>query len=163
MLTLTGSATASTLTDASGNYSILPVPSGGSYIVTPSKPSLIPGVSGSSINTIDLVAVQRHFLQVIQLTGCRLTAADVNADAFINTIDVVAIQRFFLGVTTGIANTGKYYFNPNNRAYPGVSSNQTNQNYDALVFGDVVAPFVARPEDEKTGDAGAELGDGKSE
>jgi len=126
--------------DASGNY-LFSVPSGGSYTVTPSKVALPPGSSG--INTTDVVAVQRHFLSIgTPLSGCRLTAADVNGDASINTVDVVAIQRFFLAQSTGTANVGKYQFNPVNRSYPGVVGNQTNQNYDALVFGDVVTPFV---------------------
>ena len=64
------------------------------------------------------------------------------AIAGINTVDVIAIQRFFLGLPTGIANVGKYQFTPASRTYPGLVSNQTAQNYDALVFGDVVSGFV---------------------
>ena len=70
-----------------------------------------------------------------------MKAADVNGDNFINTIDIVAIQRFFLGAPTGIANVGKYYFMPTTRTYSGIETNQTEQNYDGVVFGDVVAPF----------------------
>ena len=33
-----------------------------------------------------------------------------------------------------------------NRSYPNLVSNQTGQNYDALVFGDVASGFVHRPE-----------------
>ena len=69
-------------------------------------------------------------------------AADVNGDSSVNTVDVVAIQRFFLGLSTGIANTGKYQFNPANRTYMGIMSNQTGQNYDTLVFGDTASSFV---------------------
>jgi hypothetical protein len=76
------------------------------------------------------------------LSGCRLTAADVNGDTSIDTVDVIAIQRFFLGLSTGIANTGKYQFTPVNRTYTGIVSNQTAQNYDTLVFGDVASSFV---------------------
>jgi hypothetical protein len=60
----------------------------------------------------------------------------------VNTVDVVAMQRFFLGFTTGLANVGQYEFNPVNRSYSGIVTDQTNQNYDALVFGDVASPFV---------------------
>jgi hypothetical protein len=140
-MTLAGSAAGTTLSDGSGNYSFTSLPSGGSFTITPTKPALPPGSNG--INTVDVVAVQRHFLNITLLPpGCRLTAADVNGDSNINTIDVIAIQRFFLGSSTGIANTGKYSFNPATRSYPTVSSDQTNQNYDALVFGDVASPFV---------------------
>jgi hypothetical protein len=56
--------------------------------------------------------------------------------------DVIAIQRFFLGLLAGIANTGQYQFTPASRTYPGAVSNQTAQNYDTLVFGDVASSFV---------------------
>ena len=113
---------------------------GGNYAVRPSKAARLPGSAG--INTVDVIAVQRHFLAISLLTGCRLTAADVNGVNGVDTVDVVAIQRFFLGLSTGIANTGKYQFTPAGRTYPGLVSNQTAQNYDALVFGDVASPFA---------------------
>src|SRR4029450_7907948 len=102
--------------------------------------------ASTGINTVDVIATQRHFLNLgTPLSGCRLTAADVNGDTSVNTIDVIAIQRFFLGLTTGIANTGKYQFTPANRTYTGVSTDQTSQNYDALVFGDTASSFVEVP------------------
>jgi hypothetical protein len=143
-LTLTGDALDSTLSDGSGNYTFTSLASGGSYTVTPTNASLAPGSAG--INTVDVIATQRHFLNVALLSGCRLTAADVNLDTSVNTVDVIAIQRFFLGLTTGIAQTGKYKFTPVNRSYTGITTNQTAQNYDALVFGDVASSFVHRPE-----------------
>ena len=122
--------------------------------MTPTKAARAPASAG--INTVDVIAVQRHFLNIgTFLSGCRLTAADVNGDSVVNTVDVIAIQRFFLGQTTGIANVGKYQFTPASRTYPGIVSNQTAQNYDALVFGDVAAGFVDRadgPSQDAAGD-----------
>jgi hypothetical protein len=140
-LALTGSTSGSTLSNGSGNYQFSSLPSGASYIVTPGKAPRLPGSAG--IDTVDVVATQRHFLTIgTPLTGCRLTAADVNDDSAVNTIDVVAIQRFFLGSSTGIANVGKYQFIPVSRSYPGVVTDQTGQNYDTLVLGDVATPFA---------------------
>ena len=51
-------------------------------------------------------------------------------------------QQFSRVPVTGIANVGKYKFIRANRTYPGVVSDQTGQNYDALVFGDVASPYV---------------------
>jgi len=110
--------------------------------VTPAKSALAPGSAG--ISTVDVIATQRHFLNIALLSGCRLTAADVNMDTSVNTVDVIAIQRFFLGLSTGIANVGNYRFTPANRTYTGLTGNQTAQNYDALVFGDVAPTFVER-------------------
>ena len=72
------------------------------------------------------------------------------ATAVVTTQDVIAVQRFFNGLTTAIANVGKYKFTPASRTYTGITTNQTGQNYDTLVFGDVAAGFV-------------ELADGPSE
>jgi hypothetical protein len=140
-LDLTGDATVSTMTDSSGNYQFSSLATGGSYDVTPTKTARTPGSAG--INTVDVVAVQRHFLNLgTPLSGCRLAAADVNGDDVINSVDVIAIRRFFLGLSTGIANTGKYKFIPVTRSYLKLSTNQTNQNYDTLIFGDVASQFV---------------------
>jgi hypothetical protein len=68
----------------------------------------------------------------------------VNGDNRIDTSDVVAIQRFFLGRPFGFANVGKYQFTPTSRNYPGIATDQTGQDYIALVFGDIVAGFVYR-------------------
>ena len=107
-MTLTGSSSGSTASDGSGNYTFASLASGGTYTVTPTKTALPPGSTG--INTVDVIATQRHFLNIALSHGCRLTAADVNGDATVNTVDVIAIQRFFLGLSTGIANVGKYQF-----------------------------------------------------
>jgi hypothetical protein len=92
---------------------------------------------------VDALAVQRHFLVLgTPLSGCRLTAADVNGNASVDTVDVIATQRFFLALSTGLANVGKYQFNPASRSYSGIVSNQSGQNYDALIYGDVASGFV---------------------
>ena len=123
-LTLTGTRQARRLSDGSGNYTLPSLPSGGNYTVTPTKAARVPGSAG--INTMDVIAVQRHYLAIALLpAGCRRDAADVNGDTRINTVDVVAIQRFFLGLSSGIANVGKYQFTPVSRTYPGVVTNQT--------------------------------------
>ena len=113
--------------------------------MTPTKVDVAPASAG--INTVDVIAVQRQFLHLgTPLSGCPLTAANVNGDGGINTVDVIAIQRFFLGLSAGIAEVGKYQFNPSNRTYLEVVANQTDQDYDTLIFGDVASTFVERPE-----------------
>jgi hypothetical protein len=108
--------------------------------VTPTKAARLPG--SPNINTVDVIAVQKQFLTGTFLSGCRLAAADVNGDSVVNTQDVIAVQRFFNGQTAATANVGKYKFTPASRAYTGIVTNQTGQNYDTLVFGDVASSFV---------------------
>src|SRR5205814_8903832 len=153
----TGPGSGSTLSDGSGNHAPSGLIAGRNYPVTPSKASLEPGSAG--ITTVDVIAVQRHFLNLgTPLSGCRLTAADVNSSSSIDTVDVIAIQRFFLGLASGTASVGKYQFNPLSRSYSGIVSDQTGQNYDALIFGDVAAGYVHRPE-EPSQDDGASAGE----
>jgi len=156
-LTITGSGSGTTVSDGSGGYTFTALASGGNYTVTPAKVALTPASAG--INTVDVIATQRHFLNLgTPLSGCRLTAADVNGDTSVNTVDVIASQRFFLGLSTGIANTGKYQFTPLSRSYLGLVTDQTGQNYETLVFGDTATSFVHRPE----GLSQAVAGDGTS-
>ena len=143
------------MTDGSGNYQFLSLAAGGSYMVTPTKTTLTPSASG--IDTFDVIATQRHFLQIVLLSRCRLAAGDVNGDGAVNTFDVIAIQRFYLGLTTGINNVGKYQFTPENRTYPGMIDDQTGQSYNTLIFGDTAAPFAEPldgPAETATGDDG---------
>jgi len=140
-MTLTGTSGGSTTTDGAGNYLFSGLTIGGNYTVMPSKGALAPGTAG--ITTVDVIAVQRHFLHLgTPLTGCKLIAADVNGVNGVDTVDVIAIQRFFLGLSFGTANVGKYRFAPLIRSYSGIVSDQTGQNYDALIFGDVASPYV---------------------
>jgi hypothetical protein len=140
-LTLTGAMSGSTSSNSSGNYLFSSVPGGGTYTITPSKAALAPGSSG--INTVDIIAVQAHYLNIAPLTGCRLTAADVNADGHVDTRDITAMVRFYQGQTSGIGNVGKYQFSPTTRMYSSVNVNQTAQNYETIIFGDVASQFVA--------------------
>ena len=152
-LNLTGDLTTSTLSDGSGNYQFSSLDPGGSYTVTPAKTALTPGSAG--ISTVDVVAIQRHFLNISLLPpGCQLVAADVNGDNLITTADIISVQRFILNNSTGIANVGKYQFTPASRTYPAVVTDQTGQDYDTLVFGDVVSGFVHRPEGPSQSAAG---------
>ena len=87
--------------------------------------------------------MQRHFLLIgMPLSGCRLTAADCASPVGITTADVIAIQRYFLALSTGIGNVGKYSFAPANLTYTPLSGNQTGQNFNTVVFGDVATPFA---------------------
>jgi hypothetical protein len=131
------------LSDGSGNYAFTTLISGGNYTVTPTKAAYAPG---TGITTADVIVVQRQYLGVgIPLTGCRLTAADVTGNNVVDTLDVLGVQRFFLGFATGTFNTGSYQFNPLSRTYSGVTTDQTAQNYDAFVYGDVTSPYIPRP------------------
>ena len=139
----TGFSGGSSTTDVSGNYTLFPLSPGENYTVTPTKAARPPGSAG--INTLDAIAVQKHFLGSTLLTGCSLTAANVTPPAAVNTLDVIAIQHFFLCQTVGIGNTGKYQFSPVNHTYRPMVDPSTPRNFAAIIFGDVASPFVSPP------------------
>ena len=134
-----GGGDGSTTTDENGDY-FSSTFGCATNTFTPNKSARLPSSTG--IDTVDTVAVQRHFLGTLLLTGCRLTAADCASPTGVTTADAIAIQRFFLGLTTGTGNVGHYSFTPASRSYSLLFSDQTGQNYDTIVFGDVVAPFA---------------------
>ena len=139
-MTLTGTTGGSTTTDVSGNYSLSGF-SGGNYTVTPTKAARPPGTAG--INTTDVITVQRHFLMIgPPLPACQFTAADCAPPMGITTADVIAIQRYFLALSNGIGNVGKYQFSPTSRSYTPLIADQSEQNYDTIVFGDVASPYA---------------------
>jgi hypothetical protein len=146
-LNVTGSIVTSGLTDGAGNYSV-PVPGGGNYLFTPAHAPR--PVTSAGIDTVDAVAAQFHYLNIAPLTGCAFTAADVNENGAITTVDVLAIQRFFIGRTFGIGNAGQYRFTPANKSYPNPNSDQVNQDYTAIILGDVVSPFIHRADGPST-------------
>jgi len=144
-INVSGSQTTSTTTDASGNYSIN-LPEGHDYTLTPTKAALAPLAPG--IDTADVVGAQRHFLGLTSLNGCALTAADATEDSTIDTVDAIAIQHFFLG-SGSTGHVGEWQFNPANRPYSNLATNQPTQDYAALVIGDVtgdVTPTIANRE-----------------
>ena len=100
--------------------------------MTPAKAALTPGTSG--INTVDVVAIQRHFLLVgTPLSGCQLVAAEVDLNGLVNTVDVVAVQRFFLLLQPGIE-YGKIQVQPAESVIrrAGQRSKQSELQYDCL-------------------------------
>jgi parallel beta-helix repeat protein len=123
--------------DASGDYLLDNLASGGNYTVSPSKTGNINGIS-----PFDATLILRCI--AAGTTNCTLTdnqkiAADTNGDNSLSPFDATIILRFIAaGVQT--ANTGQvgnWRFNPVSRSYTPLSGSQTNQNYDAILIGDV--------------------------
>lgn len=134
---LTGDAASSTSTGAApstGNYSftnLLP----GSYVVTPTKTGAVSGIT-----SLDAARIQQHILNNPPLlTACQQLAADVNLSTTVTSLDAAFIQQFILNVmpVNPANHTGEWRFNPANRTYISIVSDQVNQNFDARLLGDV--------------------------
>lgn len=107
----------------------------------------------NGVSTLDLVLIQRHILDIKQLSsGYKVIAADVNNDKKINTVDLVELRKLILGVYAEFPNNKSWRFvdkaysfaNPMNpwpfNEYIMVNNytgNALDKNFMAVKIGDV--------------------------
>jgi len=89
-------------------------------------------------NSSDALLIMKHFVGLSTLTGLKLEAADVNADAAVNTADALNVQQRFVGMIPGF-NAGDWVFEKNTVVLVGL--NEVND-FAALCFGDVNASYT---------------------
>jgi hypothetical protein len=109
----------------------------GPYTVTPSKSGDANGISG-----FDSGLIAQHVVNLITLNAIQLQAADVSQAAGVTSFDAGLIARYVVALpNSGI--TGSWIFNPASRSYPNVETNQVNQDYGAILMGEVSGDWVA--------------------
>jgi hypothetical protein len=131
--TTSGSPSASSMTDANGAYQLTGL-LGGPYTVAPSKPAEAPGIA---ITAFDAGLVAQFVAGVIPApNACQVLAGDASNSGALSALDAGLIAQTVAGITnTGIAGTWKFV--PPSRSYPSLAGNLLNQNYDAVLVGDV--------------------------
>ena len=135
-ITGAGSPTVSTTTAGpganAGQYSLTGFGSG-SYTVTPTKTT---GQNG--ISSFDAGRIAQHVAgpPLPRLTGNQLIVADTSNNGTITSFDAALIARYVVSSPPyGI--TGNWIFFPASRNYPSVNGNIPNQDYSALLMGEV--------------------------
>ncbi len=132
LLTQQDSIIAQVLTDSTGQYQFEDLYPGTYELrVIYSKP---PG----GINSTDALVTLRHFVQIVNLTGLNLEAADVNDNQVINSIDAFYIQKYFVGLVYSFP-AGNWIFE-----HPVVSlgnSGTVEMNIHGISTGDVNGSF----------------------
>ncbi len=94
-------------TETDGEYIFNDMPLGGSYTVNPSKDD----DHRNGVNTLDLVLIQRHILDLQPITSpYKLIAADINNDEKIKPSDLLALRKLILGVTQDFPNNTSWRF-----------------------------------------------------
>jgi hypothetical protein len=140
-LNLTGDASGSTTTPLSdGLYNFSGIPPG-SYTVTPSKPT---GQDVNGITGFDAARVAQHVANLITLTPNQQLAGDASQNGSLSGFDAALIAQ----TAASIANPGhcgEWKFNPTSRSYVSIISDQTDQNYDALLICEVSGNWIAPP------------------
>jgi hypothetical protein len=131
-----GSSTATVNTNLSGFYQLSNLPSGGNYTITPSKTGNVNGVTD-----FDATLILRC---VAAGANCTLSpnqriTANSDGDASVTAFDATQILRFVAanGQTANTGQVGFWKFDPINRSYPNLTTNQSGQNYSAFLVGDV--------------------------
>jgi len=133
IVTAAGTPPKTSTTNSAGNYQLMELGSG-SYTVTPTKTG--DGAGNSSISSFDASLVAQHVAGLITLTACQQLAGDASNNGSLSSFDASLIAQTAAGIAnSGIA--GTWRFMPPNRSYPSVTGNLTNQNFDAVLVGDV--------------------------
>jgi hypothetical protein len=123
-------------TDATGQYS-LSLEGNKDYVVTPSK-TANEDITSGTIVTYDAALVARQASGLISMNSSQRLAADVNRDGNIITYDAALIARYAVGLPQlSGSHVGEWIFVPENKTYNNICENKTNENYSAIILGDV--------------------------
>lgn len=120
----------------------------GPYTVTPSK---VGGVvnflgGGQTITSFDSAMIARHVVgfttptPILPFTAAQIAAADVSGTGGVTSFDAALIARWVAGLP-GFGNTATWVFTPTNRAYANVNTDQTGQDYTAILMGDATGNY----------------------
>ncbi|HEX8289187.1 MAG TPA: cohesin domain-containing protein [Pyrinomonadaceae bacterium] len=117
-------------TNATGTYSLSNFGEG-AYTVTPSKaPTTI------AVSAYDASLVSQFAVGSTTLTTTQQTSADVSGNGEITSYDAGLIAQSVIGIANQ-SRTGTWQFIPSSRNYDNVETDQLNQDYTAVLIGDV--------------------------
>lgn len=136
-LNVTGSSTTTATTNTSGNYT-LPNLNSGNYTLTPAKTGDVNGLA-----SFDAALVAQSVVGIITLTSCQQLAGDTSNNGELSSFDAALIAQYVVGINNAASIAGTWKFVPPTRSYTNLSSNQTNQNFDAVLVGDVSGNWAA--------------------
>lgn len=128
-IALTGDTELNTNTDNTGEYQVDAVQ--GNVAITPSKSDEI-----GDINGFDLLRLKNILLGVHTPTACETWVGDCNGDDGVNGFDLLRLKNYLLGIAVDppIATWG---FDPGDYSYSPIIANMADQNFTAILFGDV--------------------------
>ena len=135
---LSGDALDTAYTNTSGYYQFVDLQAGLNYTVTPNK---INANKEPAISAYDAALVLRHVVGLDTLDPYQQMAADVSANATISSFDAALILQYAVCLIDYFPirdSTGSdWAFDPNSRSYEPLNLDQTDQDYLAILYGDV--------------------------
>jgi autotransporter-associated beta strand protein len=143
-LSLVGVGVQHTVSDANGLFSFADIPTG-AYTLTLTKDNDV-----TAITAYDAALVLQAAAGLITLSPNQVLAADVNRNGTVSAMDAAYILEEAVGLlSVPFPGSGKIWdFVPSNRTYSLLNSNQTDQDFTAVLLGDVSgnwAPPTAGP------------------
>jgi hypothetical protein len=137
-------AVASVMTNSSGAYVLENLTTGATYTITPSKEGNVNGISA-----FDATLVLRHVAANGQganaLNANQRLAADANGNGSVTAFDATMILRYVAanGANANTGQVGNWKFNPPERSYTPLNGSLSNENYEAILIGDVNGSWIA--------------------
>jgi uncharacterized protein (TIGR03437 family) len=129
-LTAAGAPPVTATTSRDGKYQLTNL-GNGAYTVTPTKTGEVNGIGPKGATLI-----LQSLVNLVTLTDEQKLAADVNDDDKVDTRDATLILGYIVSLpNTG--NVGTWKFKPPNRPYSSITSDLINQDYMAVLVGDV--------------------------
>jgi PKD repeat protein len=144
LMSTSGASIVSTTTGVDGSYLLGNLISGGQYTITPAKTG-----NANGITPFDVALVLRHIAAggtgANALSGNQLIAADTNGSGTITPFDATQILRYIAanGSNTGTGTTGQWRLSPAPRSYNAITNSVTNQNFEAILIGEVNGSWSA--------------------
>jgi len=149
-LVLAGQQSATYLTDTNANFNCYGLHYG-NYTLTPQKY----GDQGRAITPFDAALILQHLVGISNLTPYQCIAADVSGDSTISAYDASLIMRYAVQLESKFptmadsldcwefvpasfsVNDTNWAFHPNSLLYQPLQSDQFNQDFIGIVYGDV--------------------------
>jgi hypothetical protein len=143
-LTAVGALSRTTATAAAGTYALTGLAKDSDYTVVPMKSGDVNGIS-----TTDATRILQELTTPGTINNCQSQAGDATNNGSLSTTDATRVLQFLSGTPVAGNTTGTWKFIPSSRTYNPLATDQTNQNYEALLVGDVTgnwAPPTLRPQ-----------------
>lgn len=125
-----GSVPVAGQTDLTGAYSLDGF-GAGPYTVTPTKTTDVNGIT-----SFDSARIAQHVTALISLNSTQLMAADVSGNTTVTSFDAALIAQYVVSIPNA-SSTGTWKFLPASRSYANVETNSNNQDYSAILMGEV--------------------------
>ena len=135
-LTAAGTSNITTTTNVSGNYNLDGF-GAGAYTVTPSKAGEVNGIA-----SLDASLIARYAAGLETPNANQTAAADVSGNGTLTSYDAALVAQYLINISNPGNLAGTWRFNPASRSYANAEANQTNQNYTAILMGDVTGNWT---------------------